>query len=77
MVNNFIKSSDESQSLVLPDRLLINQCFYHFKNLYHNLEKGKGGAKGSSIPMAIEASPSKQSAKGSESGGGGGSKANS
>ena len=57
MVNNFIKSSDEP--MVMPDRLMINQCFYHFKNLYHNLEKGKGGAKGSSIPMAIEASPSK------------------
>jgi kinesin family protein 6/9 len=35
MVNNFIKSNDESQSLVMPDRLMINQCFYHFKNLYN------------------------------------------
>ena len=35
MVNNFIKSDDTSQTLVLPDRLMINQCFYHFRNLYH------------------------------------------
>ena len=72
MVNNFIKSNDESQSLVMPDRLMINQCFYHFKNLYNQLEKGKGVAKGFSIPMAIEASPSKSSSKGQ-----GGSGANS
>jgi hypothetical protein len=45
---------------VLPDRLLINQCFYHFKNLYRNLEKNKGGKAGSSLPQ-IEA-PKKQEA---------------
>ena len=28
MVANFIKSDDPSASIVLPDRLLINQCFY-------------------------------------------------
>lgn len=27
----------------MPDRLMINQCFYHFKSLYKNLEKKKGG----------------------------------
>jgi len=54
---------------------MINQCFYHFKNLYHNLETGKGGKKGSSVPMAIEASPSSKSSK-DVGGGGGGSGAN-
>eukprot|EP00352_Strombidinopsis_acuminata_P007370 CAMPEP_0176356828 /NCGR_PEP_ID=MMETSP0126-20121128/14303_1 /TAXON_ID=141414 ORGANISM="Strombidinopsis acuminatum, Strain SPMC142" /NCGR_SAMPLE_ID=MMETSP0126 /ASSEMBLY_ACC=CAM_ASM_000229 /LENGTH=84 /DNA_ID=CAMNT_0017710105 /DNA_START=615 /DNA_END=869 /DNA_ORIENTATION=+ len=34
MVSNFIKSNEPSNSLVLPDRLMINQCFYHFKSLY-------------------------------------------
>ena len=34
MVTNFIKSEDVSASLVLPDRLMMNQCFYYFKTLY-------------------------------------------
>lgn len=34
MVNNFIKSDDASTAMVLPDRLMINQCFYHFRTLY-------------------------------------------
>jgi kinesin family member 6/9 len=51
MVNNFIKTNEENTTLVLPDRLLINQCFYYFKQLYRNLEKGKGGVAGSSIPQ--------------------------
>lgn len=29
--------------MVMPDRLMINQCFYHFKSLYKNLEKKAGG----------------------------------
>ena len=37
MVNNFIKSDDPGQTLVLPDRLMINQCFYYFRTLYHNM----------------------------------------
>lgn len=28
MVSNFIKTDDPGQTLVLPDRLMINQCFY-------------------------------------------------
>jgi hypothetical protein len=28
MVNDFIKSTDPEQTLILPDRLMINQCFY-------------------------------------------------
>lgn len=43
MVKDFI-DSNEHKTMVLPDRLMINQCFYYFKNLYKNLEKKKGGA---------------------------------
>jgi kinesin family protein 6/9 len=43
-VKDFIDSTDMSKSLVMPDRLMINQCFYHFKNLFKNLERKKGGA---------------------------------
>ena len=43
-VKDFIDSTDMSKSLVMPDRLMINQCFYFFKTLYKNLEKKKGGA---------------------------------
>lgn len=42
MVNNFIKSDDPSHTLVLPDRLMINQCFYYFRTQYKNALK-KGG----------------------------------
>ena len=44
MVKDFIDTTDPDKTLVLPDRLLINQCFYHFKTLYKSLEKKKGGA---------------------------------
>ena len=43
LVKDFIDTNDPGKTLVLPDRLLINQCFYHFKTLYKNLEKKKGG----------------------------------
>ena len=43
MVNNFIKSDDAGSSLVLPDRLMIDQCFYYFRNLYKQLNSKKGG----------------------------------
>jgi hypothetical protein len=43
MVKDFIDSSDPGKSLVLPDRLMINQCFYYFKTLYKTLEKKRGG----------------------------------
>ena len=41
MVKDFIDTTDPHKTLVLPDRLLINQCFYHFKTLYKSLEKKK------------------------------------
>lgn len=34
-VKDFIDSNDPSKSLVMPDRLMINHCFYQFKTLYH------------------------------------------
>lgn len=34
MVEDFIITNDPSKTLVLPDRLMINQCFYHFRTLY-------------------------------------------
>lgn len=43
MVKDFIDSDDPGKTLVLPDRLMINQCFYHFKMLFKQLEKRKGG----------------------------------
>lgn len=33
-VKDFIDTNDASKTLVMPDRLMINQCFYHFKTLY-------------------------------------------
>jgi hypothetical protein len=42
MVKDFI-DSNEHKTMVMPDRLMINQCFYYFKTLYKGLEKKKGG----------------------------------
>lgn len=42
LVKEFIQT-DEHKTMVMPDRLMINQCFYHFKSLYKNLEKKAGG----------------------------------
>ena len=57
MVKDFI-DTNEHKNMVLPDRLMINQCFYYFKDLYKKLEKKKGGAGvagiQSSKPKAIE-----------------------
>ena len=44
MVNNFIKSDEAGSSLVLPDRLMIDQCFYYFRTLYKQMSTKKGGA---------------------------------
>jgi len=57
MVKDFIDTADHQKTLVLPDRLMINQFFYHFKSLFKTLEKRKGGPGVSGIqPAAIEAS---------------------
>ena len=50
MVEEFIDSTDPSKNLVLADRLMINQCFYHFKHLYKDMSKKKGGAAGMTGP---------------------------
>jgi hypothetical protein len=36
MVHDFIKTTDPEYSLILPDRLMINQCFYKFRELLKN-----------------------------------------
>lgn len=59
MVNNFIKSDDPDQAMVLPDRLMINQCFYYFRNLYKNVEKKRGGGKGGPAAIMPDMSASK------------------
>lgn len=56
-VKDFIDTTDMSKSLVMPDRLMINQCFYHFKTLYKNLERkrgGQGAITGMEPPKAIK-----------------------
>ena len=37
MVKDFIDTSDPHKTLVMPDRLMINHCFYYFKTLYKQL----------------------------------------
>jgi hypothetical protein len=37
MVEEFIETSDPSKNIILADRLLINQCFYHFKHLFRDM----------------------------------------
>ena len=55
MVKDFIDTADPHKTLVLPDRLMINQCFYHFKTLFKTLDKRKGGPGVAGIqPAAIE-----------------------
>jgi|JI10StandDraft_1071094.scaffolds.fasta_scaffold193488_4 kinesin family protein 6/9 len=47
MVETFVKSTDPSENIVLSDRLLINQCFYHFKHLLKDqMKKAKQGGGG-------------------------------
>jgi len=44
MVEEFIESTDPSKTMVLPDRLMINQCFYHMKHVFKDLQKKKGSS---------------------------------
>lgn len=44
MVDEFIANKDPSATIMLSDKLLINQCFYHFKHIYLDLQKRGGGA---------------------------------
>lgn len=76
MVKDFIDSGDPHKSLVLPDRLMINHCFYHFKTLYKNLERKRGGPGVAGIaggaPKAIEAESDAGRSDAAGAGGGGG-----
>ena len=40
MVSEFIQSTDPEHTMILPDRLMINQCFYQFRQLLKNAERG-------------------------------------
>ncbi len=64
MVKNFIKTNDQNDTIVMPDRLMINQCFYYFRSLYHEMSRKKGGAGGPAAIMGadMEASAAKSSA---------------
>lgn len=53
MVEDFIGTTDPQKTLILNDRLMINQCFYHFKHIFKDMQKKKGGAGGGSQPAAI------------------------
>ena len=58
MVSNFLRSEDPASTLVLPDRLMINHCFYYFRTLYNNALKKQ--------PLAIatsDTSPKKAASK--------------
>ena len=48
-VEEFIENTDPASNIVLADRLMINQCFYHFKHLFKDMQKRKGGAGGAPI----------------------------
>eukprot|EP01016_Furgasonia_blochmanni_P031282 TRINITY_DN32351_c0_g1_i1.p1 TRINITY_DN32351_c0_g1~~TRINITY_DN32351_c0_g1_i1.p1 ORF type:complete len:186 (+),score=56.69 TRINITY_DN32351_c0_g1_i1:63-620(+) len=37
MVEEFIKEKDPSKTLILNDKLKINECFYHFRHIYNCL----------------------------------------
>jgi len=53
MVEDFIATTDPSKTIVLADRLMINQCFYHFRHLFKDMEKkAKAGGGGSSAPVS-------------------------
>ncbi|CDW78814.1 UNKNOWN [Stylonychia lemnae] len=60
MVQEFIDSSDPSSTIVLADRLMINQCFYHFKHIFRDMQKKKGGAG----PAGFSSAPEKTSGGG-------------
>ena len=58
MVANFIRSDDPGQTLVLPDRLMINKCFYQFRTLLMNAAKKGGGGMAAIMPQ--QQTPSKE-----------------
>lgn len=55
MVEEFLNSKVPGQQIVLTDRLRMNECFYHLRHLYKDLERrvGKGGIGGKPELKAI------------------------
>ena len=46
-VEEFVNNADPTKAMqVMADRLMINQCFYHFKHLFKDMIKKKGGPGG-------------------------------
>lgn len=60
MVEEFIESTDPSKNIILADRLLINQCFYHFKHIFKDMQKRKGGAAAGGSSAVVQQSPTKE-----------------
>lgn len=60
MVNNFIKNEADAASLVLPDRLMINQCFYYFRSLYQTAAKKSGATLAITAGEQTPSKPSKE-----------------
>ena len=60
MVETFIADRDPSATIILSDKLQINQCFYHFKHMYLDLQKRGGGSGGSAPPVKSDAPASKE-----------------
>ena len=76
MVEDFVETQDPMKQMgVVSDRLMINQCFYHFKHLYRDMLKkvskgGKGGGaelSGPNFGNAPMASPAPKGEPGASS----------
>ncbi len=53
LVDEFVASKDPSATIILPDKMQINECFYHFKHMYLDLQKrGGGGGPAKAEPLA-------------------------
>lgn len=48
-VKEFIDSKDPSQTIILNDRLMINECFFYFKHMYN--DQIKSGGKGNPLEV--------------------------
>lgn len=59
-VEKYIKNTDPSATLVLTDRLRINQSFYHFKTLYKNLAKKAKSGEGAGVRLVDSDEESKE-----------------
>ena len=62
LVDEFITNTDPSSSLLLNNKLQINQCFYHFKHLFLDMKKRGKGA----FPLPLPPSESETGETGNE-----------